>query len=452
MTNDMTVGNPTRLVIKFIIPLLIGNIFQQLYSMVDTIIVGKYVGTHALAGVGSTGAINFFILGFAMGITSGFAVPIAQGFGANDYSRVRHFVAMSTYLTIIVGTIITIISVIALGPLLTITRTPDDIYQYAYDYMIIILAGLLTNMAYNMTASILRALGDSKTPLYFLVIASFLNIVLDLLFILTFNMGVAGAAWATIISQGVSALLCVIYMNKKFEVLRMKKEDFKYKQKSANILLSIGVPMAFQYSVIAIGSILLQSAVNSLGTIYVASYTVCCRIEQLAIQPFSTLGIAATTYTGQNLGAGKIDRIKEGMKKMTIIGIILSIVCAGIIYVFNVPLINLFISEGDDKILVIKYVREYLIWACAFFIPLMLLILYRSSIQGMGDAVVPMIASIVELVGRVIVATGFVAIIGYLSICLACPVAWTGGALIVVPAYFMKIRKLERNMVQMESA
>ena len=446
MTNDMTVGNPTKLVIKFIIPLLIGNIFQQFYSMVDTIIVGKYVGTNALAGVGSTGAINFFILGFAMGLTSGFAVPIAQGFGANDYDKVRHFVAMSTYLTIIIGIIITILSTISLGPLLTITKTPSDIYEYAYDYMIIILAGILTNMAYNITASILRALGDSKTPLYFLIIASFLNIVLDFLFILTFNMGVAGAAWATIISQGISALLCVIYMNKKFEILKMKKEDFKYKQSSANILLRIGFPMAFQYSVIAIGSILLQSAVNSLGTIYVASYTVCCRIEQLAIQPFSTLGIAGTTYTGQNLGAGRLDRIKEGMKKMTIIGIVLAIICSGIIYVFNIPLINLFISEGDDKILVIKYVRQYLVWVCAFFIPLMLLILYRSSIQGMGDTVFPMIASVVELVGRVAVAAGLVAFIGYLSICIACPVAWTGGALIVVPAYFMKIKKLEKNI------
>ncbi len=450
MTNDMTVGNPTKLVIKFIIPLLIGNIFQQFYSMVDTIIVGKYVGTNALAGVGSTGAINFFILGFAMGLTTGFAVPIAQGFGANDYGKVRHFVAMSTYLTIIVGIVITILSTITLRPLLTITKTPSDIYEYAYDYMIIILAGILTNMAYNMTASILRALGDSKTPLYFLIVASFLNIVLDLLFILSFNMGVAGAAWATIISQGISALLCVIYMNKKFEILKMRKEDFEYKQSSANLLLRIGIPMAFQTSVIAIGSILLQSAVNSLGTIYVASYTVCCRIEQLAIQPFSTLGIAATTYTGQNLGAGKLDRIKEGMKKMTIIGIILAILCAGIIYIFNIPLINLFISEGDDKVLVIKYVRQYLIWACLFFIPLMLLILYRSSIQGMGDATFPMVASIVELVGRVAVATGLVAFIGYLSICIACPVAWTGGALIVVPAYFMKMKKLEKNVVQTE--
>ena len=451
MTNDMTVGNPTKLVIKFIIPLLIGNIFQQLYSMVDTIIVGKYVGTEALAGVGSTGAINFFILGFAMGMTSGFAVPIAQGFGANDPKRVRHFVAMSGYLTIAVAIILTLISTLGLAPLLRITKTPKDIFDHAYNYMIIILLGLFTNMAYNMTASILRALGDSKTPLYFLIIASFLNIVLDLVFILSFNMGVAGAALATVISQGTSALLCVFYMYKKFEILKMTREDFYYNQKSANLLLSIGCPMAFQYSVIAIGSILLQSAVNSLGTIAVASYTVCCRIEQLAIQPFSTLGIAGTTYTGQNLGAGRFDRIKEGMKKMTIIGIVLALICSAIIYVFNVPLINMFISEGADKMAVTENVQLYLIWACSFFIPLMLLILYRSSIQGMGDTVFPMVASIVELVGRVVVAVGFVGVLNFLAICLACPAAWAGGALIVVPAYFMKIKNLESKMIGKEN-
>lgn len=448
MTNDMTVGNPTKLVIKFIIPLLLGNIFQQFYSMVDTIIVGKFVGTEALAGVGSTGAINFFILGFAMGMTNGFAVPIAQAFGANDDNRVRHYVVMSGYLTIIVGAIITILSVFSLDWILTATKTPEDIFKYAYNYMVIILLGIITNMAYNMTASILRALGDSKTPLYFLILASFLNIVLDFIFILPFNMGASGAALATVLSQGLSALLCIVYMHKKFQVLKMKKCDFVFKKRSASKLLNIGFPMAFQFSVIALGSILLQSAVNSLGTIAVASYTVCCRIEQLAIQPFSTLGIAATNYTGQNLGAGKLDRIKEGMKKMTIIGIWITVICCIIIYLFNIPLINLFITDTQDKTLIIQNVRLYLLWACSFFIPLMLLILYRSCIQGMGDTVFPMVASVVELLGRVIVAIGFVGKLGYLAISLACPAAWFGASLVLVPAYFHNIKKLNKNKIK----
>ena len=446
MTNDMTKGSPVRLVIKFIIPLIIGNIFQQLYSMVDTIIVGKYVGTNALAGVGSTGSINFFILGFAMGMTNGFSIPIAQSFGANDHNRVRHFVAMSGYLTVIVAIVMTIISCLALSHILTLMNTPYEIYDYAYQYMIIILMGLFTNMAYNMTASILRALGDSKTPLYFLIIASFLNIGLDLIFILLFNMGVSGAAYATVISQGLSALLCAIYMYKKFSILKMEKQNLIYKKKSASLLLKIGFPMAFQTSVVATGSMLLQSAVNSLGTVAVASYTVCCRIEQLAIQPFFTLGIAASTFTGQNLGAGKIDRIKEGIKKMTIIGLVIALICILIIYLFNEPLINLFISEGNDKAPVIKYAKQYLFWECLFLIPLMLLILYRSALQGMGDVVFSTFAGIIELFGRVTVAIGLVNFIGFLAISLAPPAAWVGACILIVPAYFIKIKKLSKNI------
>lgn len=445
MTNDMTVGNPTKLVIKFIIPLLIGNIFQLLYSMVDTVIVGKYLGLEALAGVGSTGSINFFILGFAMGMTNGFAVPISQSFGANDYKRMRHFVIMSMYLCIIASIVITVLSVGFLDDILNIMRTPEDIYVYAYDYMLVILLGIFTNIAYNMTSGVLRALGDSKTPLYFLLIASFLNIILDLVFIINFKMGVIGASLATVISQGIAAILCIIFIWKKFDILKMEKQDFYYKQKSANLLIYIGIPMGFQTSIIAIGSIFLQSAVNYLGSIYVASYTVSCKIEQLAIQPFSTLGIVATTYTGQNLGAGKIDRIKDGMVKMTIIGLFLAILCSLIIYIFNVPLINLFLSEGDDKVTVIKYVQQYLKWVCFFFIPLMLLILYRASVQGMGDAIISVFAGITELLGRFVISIGLVGVIGYLAICLSCPVAWTGGALVVIPAYFYKIKKLEKK-------
>ena len=445
MTNDMTKGSPTKLVIKFIIPLIIGNIFQQLYSMVDTIIVGKFVGTTALAGVGSTGAINFLILGFAMGITNGFSIPMAQSFGANDYDKLRHLVAMSIYLTVISALIITFLSTIFLGDILTIIKTPSDIYNYAFDYMIIILLGLITAMAYNMTSSVLRALGDSKTPLYFLIIASILNVILDLTFILIFNMGVSGAAYATVLSQGLSALLCIFYIHKKFEILKMKKKDFIYNKKSAYHLLKIGLPMAFQTSVVATGSILLQGAVNSLGTIAVASYTVCCRIEQLAIQPFLTLGIAASTYTGQNLGAGKIDRIKDGIKKMTIIGIVISLICIFIIYIFNTPLINLFIEENNDKPLIIKYAKQYLNWECFFFIPLMLLILYRSALQGIGNIIFPTLTGVVELLGRLVVAVGLVRFIGFLAISLACPVAWLGGSLIVVIAYFVQIKKIEKD-------
>ncbi|MDE6357855.1 MAG: MATE family efflux transporter [Eubacteriales bacterium] len=445
MTNDMTVGNPTKLIVKFIIPLLIGNIFQQFYSMVDTIIVGRYVGIAALGGIGLTGSINFLILGFAMGLTSGFAIPIAQSFGANDYKRMRHYVMMSIYLCCIWSVGITIVSSLSLKQLLILMQTPEANFQYAYDYMIIILLGMFTNVAYNMTSGILRSLGDTKTPLIFLVISSALNIILDLVFILNFNMGVSGAAYATVISQGVSALLCIIFISKKFPILKIKKEDLPYSQKSANHLTKIGFPMAAQFSVIAVGSVLLQSSVNKLGEIAVAGYSVSCKVEQLAIQPFSTLGVAAATYTGQNFGAGKIDRIKDGMKKTVIIGIILSFICAGIIYFFGNPIINMFMSEGSDKIEVIKLSRQYLNWASCFFIPLMLLIVYRSAIQGLGDGVIPMFAGIVELVGRVSVAMLLAPVLGFLGVSLACPAAWSGAALLLAPAYFYKIKNLFLN-------
>lgn len=442
MTNDMTVGSPIKLIIRFIIPLLIGNIFHQIYSMVDTIIVGKYIGTEALAGVGLVGSINFFVLGFVMGLTSGFSVPISQKFGANDYSKMRHFVSVAIYLCIISTIIITILSVAFLKPVLILMQTPDDVFAYSYDYMVIILGGLFANVAYNMTASILRALGDSKTPLYFLIVAAFLNILLDLIFVIAFNMGVAGAGLATVISQGVSALCCVVYMIKKFKILKIQKNERSFDKKLASRLLLIGFPMAFQYSITAIGSIILQSAVNYLGTIYIASYTVCCKIEQLAIQPFITLGIASTTYVGQNLGAGKIDRIKDGIKKMSIIGIIIAILSGILIYFAQENLVKLFITEGDNLSNIIVYARQYLVWASSFFIPLMLLILYRGALQGMNEALIPLCMGITELLSRLIVAS-FVGIIGYLAICLACPVAWFSGCVIALWAYFKKIKRLK---------
>lgn len=442
--NTMTVGNPTTLVLKFIIPLLIGNLFQQLYSMVDSIIVGNFLGTEALAGVGSTGSINFFVIGFSMGLTNGFGVPIAQSFGANNLDRVRHLVATSIILTVLSSIVITIVAVSGLMPILNIMGTPSDIVGYAHSYMSVLLSGMSAIMAYNLMASILRALGDSRTPLYFLVVSSILNIVLDLVFIVNLDMGVAGAGLATVISQGTSAILCMIYISRKFEILKMKKEDFKINPLTMGKLLGVGLPMAFQSSIIATGTMFVQSAVNSLGTVVVASYSIVNKIEQLAIQPFVTLGVGATTYTAQNLGAGNIDRIIEGMKKMTIIGLVLSISAGLILYAVRVPFISLFLAESDDITEVLSYATTYMVWECSFFIPLMLLILYRSSMQGMGDIIMPTLLGIVELTARVTVATLFTNSLGFFAICISCPFAWVGGALLIVPALLVKVKKLKK--------
>lgn len=444
--NDMTVGNPTKLVIKFIIPLLIGNIVQQLYAMVDAIIVGQFVSVDALAGVGSTGAINFFILGFALGLTGGFAVPIAQHYGANNYDEMRRYVAMSIVLTIVGGLILTVASVIGLPFLLRALQTPDEIFGYAYDYMVFVLYGMIASMMYNLVASILRGLGDSKTPLYFLILASLLNIVLDLVFIIQMDMGVIGAGIATTISQGAAAILCMIYIFKKFDILRLDKDDFKIRKKYVHRLLFIGVPMAFQYTIIATGSMIVQGAVNSLGTIYIASITICSKIEQIVLQPYVTLGIAATTYAAQNLGAKKISRIHEGMKKMTIIGVTMCVVFAILINVFAEPLCMLFLSEGENNALVIQYAKEFIAWQSIFFIPLMALILYRSALQGMGDIKTATAMGIVELIGRSFVTVAFTGSIGFLAVCIATPAAWTGACILALYAYFKRIKLLKDSV------
>lgn len=441
--NDMTVGNPTKLVIKFIIPLLVGNIVQQLYSMVDAIIVGQFVSVDALAGVGSTGAINFFILGFALGLTGGFAVPIAQHYGANNYDSMRHYVAMSIFLTIVLGAILTVASVLGLPFLLKALQTPDEIFGYAYDYMVFVLYGMVASMMYNLVASILRGLGDSKTPLYFLIIASLLNIALDLVFIVQLEMGVIGAGLATAISQGSAAILCMMFIFKKFDILCLNKDNFKIRKKYIYRLLFIGVPMAFQYTIIATGSMIVQGAVNSLGTIYIASITICSKIEQIVLQPFVTLGIAATTYAAQNLGARKIDRIHEGMKKMVSIGIAMCVVFGFLINVFAEPLCMLFLSEGENNDLVIQYAKEFIAWQSVFFIPLMALILYRSALQGMGDVKTATAMGITELVGRSFVTIAFTGSIGFLAVCIATPAAWTGACILALYAYFKRIKTLE---------
>ncbi|MFI3231359.1 MAG: MATE family efflux transporter [bacterium] len=438
----MTVGNPTKLILRFIVPLLLGNIFQQLYSMVDAIIVGQYVGSDALAGIGSTGAIIFFIVGFATGLTNGFAVPMAQSYGAQDMKRLKKFVAMSCYLCVFFAILLTTLSVLFIEPLLDLMQTPAEIHDYAYNYIIVILVGLFATITYNMNASTLRAVGDSRTPLLFLVIASILNIFLDIVFIVNFDMGVAGAGYATVISQGVASILCIIYMQKKFEILRLSKQDFKVNFDIIKNLVTIGVPMAFQFTIIATGSIILQSVINTLGTSAVAAYTICSKIEQLAIQPFVTLGIVSTTYTAQNIGAGKFDRVRDGMKRMFIIGVIISVGGGILIHSFNDQLINAFLAEEERLVEVITFAKQYLAWSCGFFFPLMCLILFRGAIQGMGDVKFPTVAGIIELLGRVLTATGLVHTLGFTAVCIACPTAWSGASMLVITVFLGKLKKL----------
>ena len=440
MTKDMTTGNPMKLILFFSIPLLIGNIFQQFYSMVDTIIVGRFLGVKALAAVGSTGSLSFLIIGFVIGLAAGFSVLVSQKFGANDEEGVRKAVASGIVLAAIMTVIVTIVSLLAAKPLLRLMNTPSDIIEEATAYIIVIFAGTIATMLYNLIAGILRALGDSKTPLYFLIVSSILNVILDFAFIVWFKMGVAGAAYATIISQGISGLLCLVYTAKKFPMLRLRKTDWNFEKEYTRRHLQIGIPMALQFSITAIGVIILQSAVNGFGSTVVAAHTAASKVEQLVMQPSVTLGVTMATYTAQNLGAGNIPRIKEGVKQCTILSIILGITAAVVLMLFGEAFIKMFITEGDTA--VIGYAKQYINTVVLFFIPLGLIFIYRNTLQGMGDTFIPMMAGAAELIARTIVAFTLPLVIGYIGICLASPIAWIAAAVPLGITYFKKMNKL----------
>ena len=441
MTKDMTTGNPIKLILTFSIPLLIGNIFQQFYNMADTVIVGRFLGVNALAAVGSTGSLVFLVNGFVIGLTSGFAVLISQKFGANDNEGVKKAFFSSLILSSIMTILVTAISVVSAKPLLELMNTPSDIMNDALSYLIVIYAGNIAIIFYNMFSSILRALGDSKTPLYFLIISSLLNIVLDIVFITSFSMGVAGAAYATIISQGISAILCAIFIVKKLPILKLKKEHLKIRKDYVQTQLNIGIPMALQFSITAAGAVVLQSALNSLGSMAIASYTAASKVQQIVLQPAITFGVAMATYSAQNLGAGKIDRIKEGVKKCTMISLIVSITSTIIVVLFGGTFTKLFVS-GNDITEVIDTAKLYLNTVSIFYIPLGLIFIYRNTLQGIGESFVPMMAGVAEMVARIVVAFTLPSLLGFTGIALADPAAWIAAAVPLGITYHKRINKV----------
>lgn len=441
MVKDMTVGNPTKLIFSFAVPMLIGNIFQQFYSMVDAIIVGRFVGVQALAAVGATGAMNFLVLGFVMGLTTGFSIIVAQYFGFNDENKLRKSVAMSVYLSIISTIIITVLSLLLSKPLLMFMNTPTDILDDANKYISIIFAGIIVTIFYNLLSSVLRALGDSKTPLYFLVISSIINVILDLVFVISFSMGVAGAAYATIISQAVSCVLCLIYMSKKHPILKLKKNDWDVDYRIIKKLLNLGIPTALQSSVTAVGVMVIQSTINNFGSTIVAAYTAASKVEQLATQPGFTFGLAMATYTGQNLGAGKIERIGIGLKKCIKLSMIFSIIGTILVFIFGGNLTQLFVSGEQYEVIAAS--KKYLDIVSIFFFVLGLLFIYRNALQGLGNAFVPLLSGVLELLMRVGVALTLSSYIGYTGICLASPIAWIAATILLIVAYYKNINNLK---------
>lgn len=444
MTKDMTSGNPIKLIILFSIPLLIGNAFQQLYSMVDTIIVGREIGVNALAAVGATGGLSFLVLGFVSGFTSGFSIITSQLFGANDYDKMRRSVTTAIILCVILTLVLTVISTLLTLPLLRLIQTPSAIIMGSYHYIVVIFAGMGAIVFYNMIAGVLRALGDSRTPLYCLIVASILNIILDIVFIKYVHLGIAGAAYATVLSQLVSAVLCLIYIKKKFPILKMKKGDWKLDKELAKEELRIGIPMGLQFSITAIGSIIIQAALNQFGATAVAATTAASRVEDFAMLPLNTFAVAMSTFAAQNLGAGKIDRIKEGTRNCLIMATIVSVVLMIIMIAFAHPLIGIFLKNPTQDVL--EKSQVFLNITAPFFFFLGLLIILRTTLQGLGASFVTMVAGVSELVMRTLVAFTVARIFGYAGICFAGPVAWIGASIPLIFAYKKRIRYLYTNL------
>lgn len=441
---DMTKGNVFNIILGFAIPLLLGMLFQQFYSMVDTIIVGKYLGVSALASVGSTGSINFMIIGFCMGVCNGFAIPVAQKFGAGNFKKLRKYVFNSGFLAIVFSVVMTLIVCVFCRQILIAMRTPEDIIQGAYSYIYVIFLGIPATYLYNLLSGIIRSLGDSKTPLFFLIISSIINIILDLFLIIYMHMGVAGAAWATVIAQAISGILCLIYMRKKYSVLKFESDELKIDGYCIRRLCYMGVPMGLQYSITAIGSVILQAAVNGLGSIIVAAVTAAGKISMFLCCPFDALGSTMATYTGQNIGAGKLERISEGIKKSMIIGSVYSIVALMISVFFGKSLALLFVNENEIEIL--AKVSENLIIVAAFYIPLCIVNVVRFTIQGMGYSTFAILAGVCEMIARALCGFILVPIFGYVAVCLASPIAWIFADAFLIPAYKYVINKSKCEM------
>lgn len=436
--HDMTSGSPMKIILDFTLPIFIGNVFQQFYNMADAVIVGKFVGTKALAAVGSTGTIMFLIYGFVVGMTAGFTVLTAQKFGAGDMPAMRRTVAGASILSLIIGLILTAVFMILMKPWLTLMNTPSDIFADAYAYIMIISGGILAQMLYNLLASILRALGNSKVPLYFLILSALLNIVLDLVFIIVFHMGAAGAAIATVSSQGVSGLLCLVYIVKKVPMLRMGREDWHPSGTLIMTQIRIGIPMALQYSITAIGTMMVQSSLNILGSTLVAAFTAASKIEQVVTQAYVAMGTTMATYGAQNMGAGNVPRIRQGFKASTIIGIIYAFIAAALVMTVGKYMSYLFVSE--DVELIMDSVDIYLKCVGTFFIPLAIVNIYRNGIQGLGYGLLPMMAGVAELVGRGVVAVIAAGQKSYLGVCLASPAAWVLASVLLIGMYYYIVK------------
>lgn len=440
MVKDMTNGSPSRHILGFAVPMLFGMLFQQFYNLVDTIIVGKTLGVEALAGVGATGSINFMIIGFCMGVCNGFVIPVAQCFGAKKPADLRKYVFNGYICSIVFAIVLTLASVIFCRRILIIMNTPADIIDHAYNYIVVIFIGIPTVFLYNMVSGVIRSLGDSKTPVVFLVLSSIINVVLDFFLILVCKMGVAGAGWATVTSQLISGLTCLIYMYKKYDILKGDKSERVLDRRFITNLCMNGVPMGLQYSITAIGSTILQAAVNTLGSTYVAAMTAGSKMFNFTCCPFDALGSTMATYAGQNVGAAKIKRLGQGVRSAMIIGSVYSVLSLIALYFTTDYIALLFVNASETTIIALT--RQFILASACFYIPLTGVNVVRFCIQGMGFSVFAISAGILEMIGRAFAAIILIPSIGFMGACLASPIAWIAADAFLFPAFIHCAKKL----------
>lgn len=441
MTKDLTSGSPLRLLILFAFPTYLGMLFQQCYNIVDTVIVGKLLGIGPLAGVGSTGSLNFMVLGFCMGVCSGFAIPIAQKFGAGKESDLRRFVANSFYLAGGFSLVLTVLVCTFCRPILQLMNTPEDVFDYAYRYIFIIFLGIPAAFLYNLLAGILRSLGDSRTPVLFLALSSVMNIGLDLITIRLLGMGVEGTALATVISQGVSGLICLVYMKKRYPILRMEVRERRPDRRCMARLCYMGIPMGLQYSVTAIGTLIIQTTMNGFGSAAVAGATAATRIHGFLACPIEALGATMAPYTGQNMGAGKLQRIGRGVLLASLCGFVCSGVLYGLVALAGRELVQIFLDVPDEQ--VIGYAQVVLRTIASGYCLLTLVNVVRFSIQGMGFSVLAVLSGVMEMVARAFAGLVLAPRFGFAAVPFAHPLAWIAADLFLIPAFFACKKRIQ---------
>lgn len=438
MKGSMVNGNPLKLILTFSLPLLLGNLFQQTYNMVDAAIVGQTLGANALAAVGASSSIQFLVLGFCMGTCVGFGIPVAQRFGAEDYEGLRKYVFHGAFWAVVIAIVMTLVTCFLCTLILQALQVPDEIFQMAYEYLIVIFIGIPFTILYNYLSSILRAIGDSKTPFLFLAMSAILNIFLDFFCILNLHWGVAGAAIATIVSQAISGILCLILIIRKFQILHPHKEDCVLNKTISKDLLVMGMPMGLNYSITAIGSMVMQSANNSLGTVYVSGFTAGMKIKQFMMCPFDAIATAVSTFASQNYGAQKSERIKTGIKQGTMVGVGYGILAGIVLIFFGRTLSLLFVSADETAVLDASalYLRRMgMFWWSLGFLNVM-----RTSVQGLGYAPRAVFAGVVEMVCRCAVALIFVPIFQYDAITFCDQCAWLGGIIYIIPVCIFTVK------------